>query len=425
MRLRLDSSLPDDAGWITPHATADRLLIGTRRGTQLRERAGGVLRTWDDPLAALDWLDAERRRGGRWVGFLSYELGALLEPAAAGRHIENHDGPPLFAWGWLPDTPLSGRATGSLPASAPEARDGFVSRGAQDPTSNFTRAHYLQSVNRCLDYIAAGDVFQVNLSQRLELPFSGDPADLYAALLATAPAAYGALIDLGRHAIISNSPELFLRVEAEGGGGRRVITRPIKGTRPNAPGLDHMADELLTSAKDAAELNMIVDLERNDLGRVCEIGSVRVSRPRHVEAHPTVFHGVAEVEGQLRPEVGLVELLRATFPGGSVTGAPKIRAMQIIDELEPVARGVYCGAIGHLDADGALQLNLAIRTMTLDHHTGALHIPVGGGIVAESEPEAEYEETWVKARAALGAVSRAGVPRSTPSFPRSPGAAIR
>jgi anthranilate/para-aminobenzoate synthase component I len=404
MRFRLNSSLAEDAGWTTPPSRARSLLVGTRTGALLRDASGDLLRTWHDPLSALAWLDEERRRGGRWVGFLSYELGGLLEPAAAGRHLEDNGGLLLFAWGWLPAlSPLSGRATGSLPARAPGSGGIGAPRLTQDPTSNFTRDRYLHSVRRCLHYIADGDVFQVNLSQRLRLSFHGDPAALYDELLASAPAAYGALLDLGGCAILSNSPELFLRVTPD----RRIVTRPIKGTRPNSPGLEHLAGELLANPKDAAELNMIIDLERNDLGRVCETGTVRVSRPRHIEAHPTVFHGVAEIEGTLRREIGLVELLRATFPGGSVTGAPKIRAMQIIDELEPDARGVYCGAIGHLDTDGSLQLNLAIRTMTLDKRTGTLHIPVGGGIVADSDPAAEYEETWVKARAGLEAVDRA------------------
>jgi anthranilate/para-aminobenzoate synthase component I len=190
--------------------------------------------------------------------------------------------------------------------------------------------------------------------------------------------------------LISNSPELFLRVSPEG----RVITRPIKGTRPRGSGME---DELRRSVKDQAELNMIVDLERNDLGRVCEIGSVRVTEPRVIEAHPTVYHGVATIEGRLRDDVTFSGLLRATFPGGSVTGAPKIRAMQIIEELEPHSRGAYCGAIGYVAADGSMEFNVAIRTMTAKG--GLIHIPVGGGIVADSEPAAEYEETLVKAKA--------------------------
>jgi anthranilate/para-aminobenzoate synthase component I len=183
------------------------------------------------------------------------------------------------------------------------------------------------------------------------------------------------------------------------GGGRRVVTRPIKGTRPRGVG---MREELLRSEKDQAELNMIVDLERNDLGRVCEVGSVRVTQTRAIEEHPTVYHGVATVEGRLREDVGLVELLRATFPGGSVTGAPKIRAMEIIEELEPVRRGPYCGAIGWIGAGGAMEFNVAIRTMVVKG--GTVYMPVGGGIVADSVPEREYEETIVKARAMFDAV---------------------
>ena len=154
---------------------------------------------------------------------------------------------------------------------------------------------------------------------------------------------------------------------------------------------------LLTSKKDQAELNMIVDLERNDLGRICEVGTVKVTQSREIESHPTVYHGVATIEGELRPDVGLVDLLRATFPGGSITGAPKIRAMQIIDELEPTRRGPYCGAIGFISNDGHIEFNIAIRTMIAT--AGQIHVPVGGGIVADSNPSDEYEETLVKAAA--------------------------
>ena len=163
-----------------------------------------------------------------------------------------------------------------------------------------------------------------------------------------------------------------------------------------------MREQLDASIKDQAELNMIVDLERNDLGRICRIGSVQVSELRTVEAHPTVYHGVATVEGVVREDVGLVDMLRATFPGGSITGAPKIRAMQIIEELEPMRRGPYCGAIGFLSVDGHIDLNIAIRTMIIEG--GRVHVPVGGGIVADSVPAGEYEETIVKARAMLAAL---------------------
>ena len=163
-----------------------------------------------------------------------------------------------------------------------------------------------------------------------------------------------------------------------------------------------MEQELRDSKKDQAELNMIVDLERNDLGRICQIGSVRVTNPRQIESHPTVYHGVATIEGTLRDDVNFVDLLRATFPGGSITGAPKIRAMQIIEELEPTRRGPYCGAIGFVGNDGHIEFNIAIRTMIAT--AGQVHIPVGAGIVADSQPAAEYEETLVKAKAMFAAL---------------------
>jgi len=234
----------------------------------------------------------------------------------------------------------------------------------------------------------------VNLSQRFTAGLTTQPAYIYQWLVRNLPARYGAYLNYDDYCLISNSPELFLKID-----GRQITTRPIKGTRPLGDG---MAEELLASAKDTAELNMIIDLERNDLGRVCETGTVRVTEPRHVEQHPTVLHGVATISGALREDVSLIDVLRATFPGGSVTGAPKIRAMQIIDELEPVRRNAYCGAIGYVARDGNCEFNLAIRTMTAKD--GLIHIPAGGGIVADSDPAAEYEETLIKARAMFQAL---------------------
>jgi len=250
-------------------------------------------------------------------------------------------------------------------------------------------------VEQAIAYIRAGDVFQVNLSQRFTLPLPADPIDVADRLRRVSPARYGAFLDFGDHSIICNSPELFLRLTPD----RRIVTRPIKGTRPRAPGMER---ELLDSVKDQAELNMIVDLERNDLGRVCEVGTVRVTEPRVIEAHPTVYHGAATIEGTLRADVSFVDLLRAVFPGGSITGAPKIRAMEIIEELEPVRRSPYCGAIGYLAPGGEMEFNIAIRTMIVKD--GLVHIPVGGGIVADSDPVAEYEETLVKSRAMFAAL---------------------
>jgi anthranilate/para-aminobenzoate synthase component I len=260
-------------------------------------------------------------------------------------------------------------------------------------------AIFLDGVRRILDYLRAGDAYQVNLSRRLRARTgAGDPVALAAALRARAPAPHAVFIaaDDGRGALIGNSPERFLSVDPAG----VVETRPIKGTRPRGgnPTSDRAAvADLLASPKDRAEHVMIVDLERNDLGRICRTGSVEVAALAQVVALPTVHHLVSTVRGVLRPGVGLAALLRATFPGGSITGAPKRRAMQIIDELEPTARGAYTGATGWLGAAGDLDLAIAIRTAVV--RDGALALSVGAGIVADSTPEAELAETDIKARA--------------------------
>jgi para-aminobenzoate synthetase component 1 len=269
----------------------------------------------------------------------------------------------------------------------------------------FTHAEYVRSVQRVKDYIAAGDIFQANLSQRFTVDTDATPLDLYAALRTANPAPFAAYVPLGDgRAILSSSPERFLRVD-----GRRVETRPIKGTRPRRDGDDtfnaRMRSELLSSEKDRAELTMIVDLERNDLGRVCSYGSVRVTEPIVLEEYPTVYHLVATVEGRLHGRRDVIDLLKATFPGGSITGAPKIRAMQIIDELEPTRRSVYTGCIGYIGFDGRADLNIAIRTLILAD--GRAHLQVGGGIVADSDSEAEYRETLDKARALFHALGQA------------------
>jgi para-aminobenzoate synthetase component 1 len=263
------------------------------------------------------------------------------------------------------------------------------------PRSNFARTEYLRAVRRALDYIAAGDVFQVNLAQRFEARAEVDPLELYLRLKRRSPAPFGAFLRWGDLAVVSASPEWFYQTR-----GRRIVTRPIKGTRPR--GRDEaedarLAGELRASPKDRAELTMIVDLERNDLGRVCEYGSVRVSEALAVESFAQVHHLVATVEGVLREGVGALDVVRAVFPGGSITGAPKIRAMEIIDELEPNRRGLYTGAIGYVSRDGTSAFNIAIRTIVVEGDR--LHYGVGGGIVADSVPEAEFEETLHKGRA--------------------------
>ncbi len=281
--------------------------------------------------------------------------------------------------------------------SEPETND---CTNASPPKNDWSRDDYLRAVERVLKYIADGDAYQINLAQRFSIETSLNPADLYMRLRDCNPSSHAAFLTTKNAAIISSSPELFLNLR-----NGHVVTRPIKGTRPR--GDDQWSDqtnrdELESSEKDHAELAMIVDLMRNDLGKVCEFGSVRVSDPGTIEALPTVFHRTATVEGRLRENQNWSDLLLATFPGGSITGAPKIRAMQIIDELEPAPRGVYCGSIGYIGLDGSMQMNIAIRTMT---QMGQLvHIHAGSGIVADSEPEAEHAEILAKARAMFEAV---------------------
>lgn len=396
--VRFDSpTRPDEppCAWPFPPGTPEWVVTCDSTTHAFLRTPDGVEAEWHDPLDALRWmierLAAHPSPDVRWAGYLSYDLGRLFEtlPTLAADDL----GLPLFRF------TLQYRGAGESPRDMPHAPAGTGTM----TRSTFTRPQYLAAVRRAIDYIAAGDVFQVNLSQRFTAPLDEHPARLYARLRRQSPAWYGACLCYDDFAILSNSPELFLRVTPGQSGKRRVATRPIKGTRPRAEGME---SELRDSAKDQAELNMIVDLERNDLGRVCEIGSVKVTQPRTIEAHPTVYHGVATVEGVLRDDVTFVDLLRAAFPGGSITGAPKIRAMEIIEELEPVRRGPYCGAIGYLGGDGSIEFNIAIRTMIVQ--AGLVHVSVGGGIVADSDPAAEYEETLVKAKAmfdALGVTS--------------------
>jgi len=350
-----------------------------------------------------------------WLGTLGYDL---------ARSIEHLPHPPADDRGW-PDFQLErcagwlvhdnqthqwsahgsyAKATPTLSDSEASGTDPLYHAGPIHPDQPAEQVK--QSIQRVIDYIAAGDVFQVNLAQRFTGPFAGSPRAFYAMLCQQSPAWYGAYGELTRfdanephRTLASISPELFLHYDAQGS----VTTRPIKGTRPSS--ID--ADTLRDSDKDKAELAMIVDLMRNDLGRVCAYGSLRVDEPRTIESHPTVHHGVATITGRLHPSRDLVDLLRATLPGGSITGAPKVRAMQIIDELEPVRRGPYCGAIGMIHGQEAL-LNIAIRTVMIeqpepgrdgrDDTVGRADVWAGGGIVADSDPDSEYQEMLDKAR---------------------------
>jgi para-aminobenzoate synthetase component I len=262
------------------------------------------------------------------------------------------------------------------------------------PTSNFTRDQFIAATRRALDYIRAGDIYQVNLSQRFTAPWGEEGWEFYRALHAASPAPFGAFLDAGNFQITSSSPERFLRLS-----GQHIQTRPIKGTRPRDtdPQRDaQLAYELQSSEKERAELVMITDLLRNDLGRVCEFASIAVPELMRLEKFAQVQHLVSTVEGRLRPELSHLAALRDCFPGGSITGAPKFRAMEIIDELEPVTRGPYTGSLGYLGFNRESQLNIAIRTAIV--RDGQVHFQVGAGIVADSDPEMEYEETLAKAR---------------------------
>lgn len=266
--------------------------------------------------------------------------------------------------------------------------------------SNFTRSRYQKAVDAARQYIIAGDIFQVNLSQRFETDLKIPTFELYQRLRSINPAPFASYLNFGDTIIVSSSPERFLRLK-----DGVVQTRPIKGTRPRGQGKrqdELLAEELLRSEKDKAEHIMIVDLERNDLGRVCEYGSVKVSEPMILESYPTVHHLVSTVEGRLAQDKDAIDLLRACFPGGSITGAPKVRAMEIIDELEPTKRSIYTGSIGYVSFDGQMNLNIVIRTFLATG--GKVCFQVGGGVVFDSKPEEEYIETLDKAKALIQAL---------------------
>jgi para-aminobenzoate synthetase component 1 len=357
-----------------------------------------------DGVGALD-----RSGEGWWAGWLSYDLGREIErlPAAA------HDDlllPPLALGrfdAWLEfdherrivrvrgdgERDHLERALREVPPHPP------LHTPVEEWHSSLPRPDYERAVRHAIDYIRAGDVFQVNLSQRLGAAWHGDTFALYARLRRTSPAPFAALMRLGGAEVISASPERFLRRR-----GDRIETRPIKGTRPR--GGDPAGDRrnalaLRSSAKDRAENVMIVDLARNDLGRIAEYGTVSVKELCALESHPGVHHLVSTVEARTRAGTSKSDVVRATFPPGSVTGAPKIRALEIIDELEPVRRGPYCGAIGWFGPGDRLELSVAIRTLVAAQ--GRLHLHVGGAITADSDPAAEWQETMDKAARLLEA----------------------
>lgn len=276
-------------------------------------------------------------------------------------------------------------------------------------TANFSQNNYMQAICDIREYIAAGHVYQVNMSQRFESEFSGNAFDLFMSLYDSNPAPFFAYIEAGDHRIVSTSPERFIRQT-----GDRIETRPIKGTRPRGTSPEEdtqMRESLLTARKDDAELSMIVDLLRNDIGKVCTGGSVQVVRHKQIEAYENVFHLVSIVEGTLAPGKDAVDLIRAVFPGGSITGCPKIRAMEIIDELEPCRRHIYTGSIGYIGFHQTMDLSIAIRTATIADNR--IVFSAGGGIVYDSDPLAEYEETLHKGRTLMNVLQACSKPAAS------------
>ncbi len=263
--------------------------------------------------------------------------------------------------------------------------------------SNFTKQEYIDSIERVRQYIRSGDIYQANLTQRFDARTSRSAFDIYAQLREVGPTIFGGLLNFEDVQVISNSPERFIKVE-----NRKIQTRPIKGTKPRGetPEQDEFfKNELSNSEKDKAELLMIVDLERNDLGRVSKIGSVKVPELFKIEAYANVYHLVATIESEIDKEKDIYDVIKATFPGGSITGAPKIRAMEVIEELEPTRRNVYTGSIGYIGFDGTTDLNIAIRTIV--KKDDRITFQVGGGITWDSKPEDEYMETLHKAKSIM------------------------
>jgi para-aminobenzoate synthetase component 1 len=370
---------------------------------------------------------------GGWVGFLSYELGGYIEPVPRKAddlhspliHLRFYDR--LIAYDhrsrifWLialeldndSETPqqklsfltdLLDKSRTVCVATPPPAD--IENTDLTQVHSNMTKDYYLRAFDKIKRYIYDGDVYQINFSQRFECEYAAMPIDLFHWQNRYNPSPYSAYIDAGDFHIVSASPEMFITVK-----GRIISTKPIKGTRKRLEETSAEArkinaenfKQLLTSEKEKAELNMITDLERNDVARICKPGTRIVSRPRAIEICPTVFHAAATVEGELRDDAGFCDILKAMFPGGSITGAPKIRAMQIINEIEPTARGIYTGSIGYIGIDGSVCLNIAIRTIIIKNKMA--YVQTGGGIVADSDPQAEYDETLTKARALIAGIA--------------------
>ena len=345
--------------------------------------------------------------GAGLVGYLAYDYGRQLEslPCLARHDIALPDlSFGLYDWSLVSDHQLQ-RCWLVCHPQVPSARQQALLRQLDShaaPRQAFSlcepfaaeqgKAQYAEAFARVQDYIQAGDCYQINLAQRFSSHYQGDPLSAYCALRERSPTPFSAYLEMAGGTLLSLSPERFIEVQ-----NGRVETRPIKGTRPrgSSPQQDQaLAEELQRCEKDRAENLMIVDLLRNDLGRSCEPGSIRVPELFSLESYPNVHHLVSSITGRLRSDSDTIDLLMRAFPGGSITGAPKIRAMQIIEELEPVRRSLYCGSVGYLGCEGQMDFNIAIRSLVC--HEGSIYCWGGGGVVADSELDAEYQETLTK-----------------------------
>jgi len=335
----------------------------------------------DDALRQID----DARAQGYWIaGYADYELGYALEPRLAHRMPDTQSGRDLLNFGAF---------SGPIERHDPTVSPCSIS----DWTPHWTENQYIQAFDRVIEWIKAGDVYQINLTFPMMAQITGDAWSLYHALTSRQRVKHGAFVDLGadQGAFLSRSPELFFRTDAQG----HIETRPMKGTQPRHtdPNRDEQARRFLeTDEKNRAENLMIVDLLRNDISRICRTGSVHVPKLFHVETYATVHQMVSLVAGELDGPVQFSQIMRALFPCGSITGAPKLRAMEIIDDLEPAPRGIYCGTIGWMAPDGKSEFNVAIRT--LDVKNGQARLNVGGGVVYDSLGPSEYEEALWKAR---------------------------
>jgi para-aminobenzoate synthetase component I len=399
--------------FVLENVPAGTAIVGADPVSTLTAEDGDPFAALRDQLAAFRSDDAatDLPFAGGAVGYFSYDLGRSIEQIEP---LATEDIPtPDFALGFY-DSALcidaANRKCTAVSRSGDLAALEFWRDLALDSTTDpapapvtcsddlrccFTKQEYLSAVGRVRDYIRAGDVYQVNIAQRFETDISCSPAELYAAVRRANPATNGCFIELdGGPTLVCASPESFLRYDPR---TRRIITKPIKGTRPRGRTREEdsrLAAELAASEKDRAENLMIVDMLRNDLGRVAQYGSVQVTKLWDIEPHPTVLQMVSTIEGVMGKSYDAVDLIKASFPGGSITGAPKIRAMQIIEELEPFRRGLYCGSAGFIDCRGHIDLNIVIRSFIV--HGSRAYLHGGGGIVIDSDPELEYQETLDK-----------------------------